>query len=157
MSVKIKDVDRGYNALVKRVFGKEKHSVAVGIFAKEGAQTYDDGLTVLQVAIWNEFGTDKIPERSFIRAYFDENQERLKKIFARLMSYYVIQGRGTKEQVLELLGQQIVGEIRKRISRGIPPPNAPSTIAKKGSSKPLIDTGQLRSSITYRVSKDGNQ
>lgn len=30
-------------------------------------------------------------------------------------------------------------------------PNAPSTIARKGSAKPLIDTGQLRKSITSRV------
>ena len=33
------------------------------------------------------------------------------------------------------------------------PPNAPSTIkAKKGKSNPLIDTGELRKSITYVVS-----
>lgn len=31
------------------------------------------------------------------------------------------------------------------------PPNAPSTIRAKGSSHPLIDTGQLRRSITYVV------
>ena len=30
-------------------------------------------------------------------------------------------------------------------------PNAPSTIAKKGSSTPLIDTGALLNSITYEV------
>ena len=31
-------------------------------------------------------------------------------------------------------------------------PNAPSTIARKGSDKPLIDTGELRKSITYVLS-----
>lgn len=31
------------------------------------------------------------------------------------------------------------------------PPNAPSTIARKGSDQPLIDTGQLRRAITYVV------
>jgi hypothetical protein len=31
------------------------------------------------------------------------------------------------------------------------PPNAPSTIARKGSDRPLIDTGQLRRAITYVV------
>jgi len=34
-------------------------------------------------------------------------------------------------------------------------PNAPSTIAKKGSSVPLIDTGALLNSITYEVRKKG--
>jgi len=32
------------------------------------------------------------------------------------------------------------------------PPNKPSTIARKKSDKPLIDTGQLRAAITYIVS-----
>jgi len=31
------------------------------------------------------------------------------------------------------------------------PPNAPSTIAHKGSDRPLIDTGQLRRAITYAI------
>jgi len=31
------------------------------------------------------------------------------------------------------------------------PPNAPSTIARKGSSQPLIDTGNLRKSIIYVI------
>lgn len=35
------------------------------------------------------------------------------------------------------------------------PLNAPSTIARKGSSRPLIDTGTLRKSITYVVRDDG--
>lgn len=34
-------------------------------------------------------------------------------------------------------------------------PNAESTILAKGSDKPLIDTGDLRKSITYVVRKDG--
>ena len=34
-------------------------------------------------------------------------------------------------------------------------PNAPSTIAKKGSSVPLIDTGALLNSITYEVRRKG--
>lgn len=34
-------------------------------------------------------------------------------------------------------------------------PNAPMTIALKGSDKPLIDTGQLRKSIVYIVDKGG--
>lgn len=34
-------------------------------------------------------------------------------------------------------------------------PNAPSTIARKGSSAPLIDTGSLRANVTYVVRKGG--
>ena len=35
------------------------------------------------------------------------------------------------------------------------PPNAPATVARKGSARPLIDTGQLRRAITYVV-EDGD-
>jgi hypothetical protein len=34
------------------------------------------------------------------------------------------------------------------------PPNSPITIAKKGSERPLIDTGQLRQAIIYVVRED---
>ena len=46
----------------------------------------------------------------------------------------------------------------KKIFGQSPPlaPNKPATIARKGSSKPLIDTGALQSSITYAVRKKGS-
>ena len=34
-------------------------------------------------------------------------------------------------------------------------PNAPSTIRKKGSDKPLIDTGQLRQGVSYKICRKG--
>lgn len=54
---------------------------------------------------------------------------------------------------LERVGLWAQGSIQQRISDGIPPPNAESTIRRKGSSTPLIDTGQLRTSIKYRVKR----
>lgn len=46
----------------------------------------------------------------------------------------------------------------KRITQGGPgwPPDAPSTVAMKGSSKPGIDTGTMRSSLTVDVEKEPN-
>jgi hypothetical protein len=127
--------------------------ITVGILAEAGKEAHvDDSLTVLEVAVFNEFGTDRIPERSFIRAWFDENESRLRTALSRMM-VSVIAGKRTKEQALELLAQTCVGQIQKRIANGISPPNADSTIDRKGSDKPLVDTGQLRSSISYRVDK----
>ncbi len=146
----VRDVDHGYAKLVENVFGIEKPKITVGIFEVAGASTYSDGVTLLEVAIYNEFGTDKIPERSFIRAWFDENESKCKEA-VRVMLVAVLAGKYTKEQALEMLAQRFVGEIQKRIAAGIPPENAPATIAAKGSSTPLIDKGQLRSGITYKV------
>lgn len=107
-------------------------------------------LTVLEVAIMNEFGTDTIPERSFIRAWVDLEGDEARK-WMRALIKQVIRGAITKEVALERFGQKVQGSIQARIADGIPPPNAPATVERKGSSTPLIDTGQLRSSITYKV------
>ena len=53
---------------------------------------------------------------------------------------------------LEEIGMGLVSYTQKRIERGNFPPNAPLTSAYKKGGKPLIDTGRLLSSITYRIS-----
>lgn len=145
----VQDKDRGYEELVSRVFAIGAPKVAVGVFETDGSKVYVDGLTVLDVATFHEFGLG-VPERSFLRGWFDENIERAKEAIRRLM-VSVVEGKRTKEQALELFGQWLQGEIQKRIAEGIPPPLAQSTIDKKGSSTSLVDTGQLRSSVTYKV------
>ena len=88
--VKLKDVDHGYRELFRRVFADgPRVSVEVGIFSDEGAKEYvpkaDRGgapaapVTVLQVGLWNEFGLG-VPERSFIRAYFDQQGPHLRAL-----------------------------------------------------------------------------
>ena len=158
MSTRVTDRDRGYKDLRKRLFGTANPKISVGILeadadapAKGGSK--DEPLTILEVAIINEFGSEDgkhPPARSFIRAWFDgargDIQERLNKEMLG-----VVAGKRTKEQALDRVGLWAVGEIQKRIAAGIDPANADSTIARKGSSTPLIDTGQLRSSISYKV------
>lgn len=145
---KVKDVDRGYKDLLERA--KMHGVIKVGILTADADKAYDDAVTVLQVAMWNEFGTEHIPERSFLRAWFDENESKCREAVKRMASS-VLAGKYKPEQALQLVAQRFVGEIQKRMAQGVPPPNAASTIARKGSDKPLIDTGQLRSSISYVV------
>jgi len=57
---------------------------------------------------------------------------------------------------LETFGQVAEIQITATIDRGVPPPNAPSTIAAKGSSQPLFDTGQLYGQISHEV-RDGGK
>jgi hypothetical protein len=52
---------------------------------------------------------------------------------------------------LDRLGAKVAALLQNRISAGIDPPNSAATIARKGSSKPLVDTGQLKAAITWRV------
>lgn len=148
VSTQFRDVDKGFRALQKRVFGLLNPSVSVGVTAKSGAQKTDGGMTVLDVANIHEFGLGTVPERSFLRAYIDENQGRIQKMLVVLLES-VVAGKRSPQQALDILGAKMVGEIQARISAGISPPLTPETIARKGSDVPLIDTGQLRASITF--------
>lgn len=144
----VRDTDRGYRELVDRIFGLKKPKISVGILEGEGAQAHGD-TTVADVATINEFGLG-VPERSFLRAWFDENEERAYEALRRLF-VSVVEGKRTKEQALDVFGLWVQGQIQQRMADGISPPNAASTIAKKGSSTPLINVGQLRSSVTFKV------
>ncbi len=55
------------------------------------------------------------------------------------------------DSALELVGQVAQGKVQEYMTNLTTPPNAQSTIKKKGSSNPLIDTGALRQSVTYTV------
>lgn len=55
------------------------------------------------------------------------------------------------DQIMERAGLIAVGEVKQFMNDLSSPPNAASTIAKKGSSNPLIDTGALRESVTHVV------
>ena len=150
--VKITVVDHGYKVLMESVAGlSEPTSIAVGVLERD-AQTEDGAVTVLDVGTWNEFGTVGIPSRSFIRDWVDGNRKRAQGILKKLLQR-VIAGELTEDASLEQFGAWAKGEIQARIARGVPPPNAASTVKRKGSSTPLIDTGILRSSIDYEVRK----
>jgi hypothetical protein len=146
----IRDTNRGYAELVRAVFDMGKPKVHVGIIEGAAGVEPSGGATILDIATWAEFGTATEPARSFIRAWFDEDEANLREVLAGLMRR-VLSRELTKEQALEQLGQLAVGRVQGRIAAGIDPPNAPSTIAKKGSSTPLIYMGVLRSSVTYKV------
>ena len=56
------------------------------------------------------------------------------------------------DQILEVVGVTAVGKVKVYMTDLKTPPNAASTIRKKGSSNPLIDTGAMRQSVTHQVS-----
>ncbi len=150
MAAKVVDRDRGYRELMKRLKAA-KLSLTVGVHQTEGAEPHGE-LTVADIATIHEFGLGNVPERSFLRAWADENVEEIKKDLGGI-GIAVVEGKLTAEQGLERFGVLAVGQIQKRIVAGIEPPLAPATIKRKGSSTPLVDTGQLKSAITYEVKK----
>ena len=54
------------------------------------------------------------------------------------------------ETKLDFVGEFLAGKMKEKIMSRIPPPNAPSTIAAKGSSLPLVDTGEMMGAIDHK-------
>lgn len=130
-------------------------SLTVGVHAAEGGAGHTGSkLSVAEIATIHEYGLGTSPQRSFIRAWADSRKAEHQRML-KIIGENVVKGRYDAATGLARLGNLFVGEVQARISGGIPPPNAPSTVARKGSSKPLINTGQLRSSIRFRVNRGG--
>ncbi|ACG60364.1 hypothetical protein phiPLPE_42 [Iodobacter phage PhiPLPE] len=65
-----------------------------------------------------------------------------------------VSGGAGMDAVLEEIGIVASGKVQQYMTDLKSPPNAKSTIAKKGSSNPLIADGHLRSSVTYAMQKN---
>jgi hypothetical protein len=144
----VRTVDRGATALLARLRERAR-AVEVGILGAEARREEGAGVTVADVAAWAEFGLGQ-PRRSWLVDWIEANGPALTER-TKIESRAIIAGDRTKAQALGRLGLWIQGQIQQRIANGIDPENAESTIRKKGSSTPLIDKGQFRSSIATRV------
>lgn len=145
--VKVKIDDKKYRKIEKELLLFGKGWVLVGLF--EGEKLIE-GSTIASIGFWNEFGTKRIPERSWMRSWFDANQKRIHKMFIKMTNLIKNQKIDAKT-ALKRLGEWAVGELKKSIIELRTPANAPSTIRIKGSSNPLIDTGTMLNTITYKI------
>jgi hypothetical protein len=134
-----------------RVKDMANSHVKIGILEEAGAHQGDgEVLTVADVASFHEFGTENAPERSFIRATINEQRDDLKTLSKKLQAA-ILTGKMSAKQALGLMGEKMQAEMINKINEGIEPELDPKTIKRKGSSTPLIDTGQLKQSIRYKV------
>ena len=142
----VREVNR--SALPKRT----KIEVTIGIHAAEAGSSHGDGMTIGDIGSIHEFGAPSagIPQRSFIRGWYDERQAFIADTL-RTQLRAVIAGKRPIEQAAERIALAFEGDVKRRIAQNIPPPLAPATIARKGSSVALIDTGQLRNAIRGQV------
>lgn len=155
----VTDTDRGLKLLLRNLKDVAKgRALTVGVHGPEGEARHEDpggksNLTVLDIAVIHEYGLGFNPERSFIRDWYDSKRSEHEAKLAAIVTE-VLKGTYDIDTGLGRLGALFQGEIQARISAGIPPPLSPITIAWKESSTPLINTGQLRSSILWKVTRE---
>ena len=127
--------------------GGRQHSVQVGFF--NGA-TYPGrtGVTVAQVALWNEYGFNNGPERPFIRTAFRKTANNITLI--RQLGRRVLAGDLTMDAALNLLGKEAVKVLKQSIADfGGAGGNAEATILSKGFDRPLLNTGLMYENVMF--------
>lgn len=158
MATVVKRIDRGFRAAVERTSALAGSGVKVGLQATGSGRAGTGAADVLDIAIYNEFGTETIPARPFIGGAAQGYEEDVGIIMGHLAKK--VQNGASPKLALETLGQKYEGMVKRyiRVGGGVGAsskftPNAPSTIARKGSTSPLIDTGRMMNSIRYKVLK----
>lgn len=148
----VEDHDRGFRAFMDRMHqaGKESGYVKVGVL--EGSERKEGGYTNAQVAAVHEYGSGdgRVPQRAFLRSTIDANRPKYLALMEKAAAN-VLSGKTTLPKLLAAVGLIAVTDVKRKIVRGPFLALAPSTVARKGSSRPLVDTGQLLNSIASRV------
>lgn len=146
--VNISDTDPGFRNLIASLRSLEDKKLKVGVLPSAGRNS--EGVDLVDVAVWNEFGTRHIPARPFMRIAADKNENKWNRYAERCVDA-ALKNRANINNAVCLLGEQIKSDVQRVIGSRDLAPNKASTIRRKGSSKPLIDHGDLRRSIGYKI------
>lgn len=153
MGVKISDTLTGDGRKFKKML-EELASLEVRVGFQHGEATEDDGTDVCDVAAWNELGTENMPSRPFLRKSVDENEDKI-RAFIHGSKDNLVKNMSV-ERFLKNIGLFQKDLIQEKITNGDFAPNAESTIRRKGSSKPLIDSGRMRQSVNFHIKRKGS-
>lgn len=151
-SVKITSDTKDLKKLVKKLKKLRNAGVDVGFLGGERHREVPEA-TVAEIATIHEFGSDdgKIPERPFMR-----NTVKKHKNYVSLLareSGKVFEKRQSSSTMIAKMGETVRSDMIQEIAGGNFTPLADSTVRAKGSSKPLIRTGFMWNSITWRSQK----
>ena len=148
---KVIDTDLGWNDIMKKAHRLNGRKLKAGVLEPEGSQRYKNGTSVVSAALYNHYGTERIPSRPFLAIATDENKG-WQKYVAEEIGKTMDSPANSVNNALESVGTIMVADIRRVIGSGKLKPNAPRTIMRKHHDMPLIGTEyKLMSSIRYEV------
>lgn len=166
MSATVKDTNNS-EELLKELKKLKKSTITVGVIAPDSelemkAKVNEYGATIPvtdKMRGWfaaNGYPLKKetkkivIPERSFVRSGFDENVDgvyaKMRDLIGDVLSLEI-----NADIFANMIGLEMSGKIQKQLRDLRSPANSKMTVDKKGSSNPLIDSGQLVGSIRHEV------
>lgn len=149
--MKTKNPEDLLKPLRKRIKEIRNTSLKIGV-PKEESATDREGNTVFlaDIAFLNNYGSksQNIPARPFGTTTVPRYKDKINKT-VKLWLGDAVEGRMEVIEAFDRIGFTAAGYMKKNLTQGEWQGNAEYTIQKKGSDQPLIDTGQLRQSITW--------
>lgn len=135
-----------------------KRSVYVGVPSDKDERQGPAGENNATLAYIHDHGAPaaNVPARPFMRPGMKICQDRVSRVLGTAAKGAMGQESDSVEKGLHKAGLLAQNAIKKVINDGIDPPLAESTVAarkRRGrtGTKPLVDTGQLRNSISYVI------
>jgi hypothetical protein len=92
-----------------------------------------------------------IPARPFLTSGVREAEDKIVAVFEAGAKRALDGDAGAGARALNQAGHAAVGAVQNKIATGSFAPLKPATIKRKKSSKPLINTGALKSAVTFVV------
>lgn len=136
---------QGLEQWLRDISTLKSSTIEVGFFQ---TARYVSGDSVATVAAENEFGKKGVPARPFFRLSIEEMADSMTDVVKTQID---VQKGEVNPQLPDHLGLWASAIIAETITTLTSPPNSPITIARKKSSNPLIDTGKMRNSVTWKV------
>jgi hypothetical protein len=129
--------------LIEQMKSLKEKAVYVGFPAEFDEKVKgSENFNLVSLAAVLEFGNEHIPARPVLRQTLEENHEKYTTLFIQWFDQGV-----PAAQIYERLAVMAQGDVQMNIVKGEWVANAKSTIKRKKSSKPLIDTGKMRQSV----------
>lgn len=140
----INQIISDFNKLQSACKELQSHKILVGMVGGVDSET-------LKIAHIHEYGSQKHPERSFIRASFDAEQAQLNAITSSAIDQ-VLSGNITASAAAEAVGAQAAQLVQNFIDSNRVTP--PSDFSRKTQHTTLYETGtHIRDRIAYEVVK----
>jgi hypothetical protein len=144
--------DLGMDRIVRELPHLSDGDVDAGIF--DVGKHSSSNMDMAALGAVHEFGSPRagIPERSWMRSTFREKSGKWANMVVDAVWSMVKHGTSFVSS-MRAVGEFAASDMRRKITTLREPPNSPVTIANKGSSNPLIDTGELRQNINSRTAE----
>lgn len=158
MGVTVKTDTTGLDAVRIKMLGLRSLSLTVGVQGAKGMKIHTPGgPNIATIALFNEFGTQDIPARSFLRGALFAFKSQIEAFIAKTLEQYIARPTMDALTALSRIGAFIASKVKHRINTTShwAKANAPSTIAKKGFDRALHETERLSRSISWAVRGPG--